>query len=583
MLLYILKLNSCLALCFLFYKLCFAKINAHKLKRFFLLFIVLFSIVIPFVTFTEYIETVEHIVVNHSINAKGSTSSIYNNQAPIHTRPKLDFSILWTIYYIGVLLFAFRFIKNLIKITQIIKTNIRHKQQQFVYILLETGIVPHSFFNYIFLNKSQFQDQKIPKAILLHEQAHAKQKHSFDILFIELFHIVMWFNPLIYFLKKDIKLNHEYLADATVINQGIETNTYQKLLLSLSMPLLDNTITHAINYAPIKNRLLMLKTTTKKATLQLRSVLFIPFLGILIFSFSTKETLSSPPKATNNKALDTYNQGVTEAMMAKYRKFINDFEQTNRIFLDKHIEAIEIYNMMTLEQQKTVKKHRKYRNPIHHKIEQTTQKQLTALKTSNTPLIIDGIRLDKASQQTFDFNTIVYHRKGRRYITVDDNPTSKIDCILAYTKEGYENIVLKKNYNVYYNLLLKYASYYNGVSNEDRDYVSEISLLKNQIKTIYNNFTAKEIELFHPLTLEAFMKRKTLNKKRGSKTAQEYNIIVKKINDIHYKAKKIYKYEDILLMEKLYNKMTEDEKKAAEPYPNLPYSLLKKIKNKHFK
>ena len=583
MLLYILKLNSCLALCFLFYKLCFAKINAHKLKRFFLLFIVLFSITIPFVTFTEYTETVEHIVINHGINEEDNTTTIYENHIPIDTRPKLDFNILWTIYYIGVLLFAFRFIKNLIKITQVIRANIKHKQQQFVYILLETNIVPHSFFNYIFLNKSQFQDQKIPKAILLHEQAHAKQKHSFDILFIELLHIALWFNPLIYFLKKDIKLNHEYLADATVINQGIETNTYQILLLSLSMPLLDNTITHAINYAPIRNRLLMLKTTTKKATLQLRSVLFIPFLGILIFSFSTKQILSSPPKATNNTTLNTYNQGVTEAMMAKYRKFINDFEQTNRIFLDKHIEAVEIYNMMTHEQQKTVKKYRKFKPSIHHSIEQTTQKQLTVLKTSDTLLIIDGIRLNKASQQTFDFNTIVYHRKGRRYITVDNGPTSKIDCIFAYTKEGYENIVLKKNYNLYYNLLLKYASYYNGVSNEDRDYASEILLLKNQIKTIYNNFTTREIELFHPLTLEAFMKRKTLSEKKHSKTVQEYNTVVKKINEESFKAKKTYKYEDILLMDKLYREMTEDEKKIVEPYPNLPYFLLKKIKNKHFK
>ncbi|HBY69604.1 MAG TPA: peptidase M56, partial [Flavobacteriaceae bacterium] len=75
---------------------------------------------------------------------------------------------------------------------------------------------------------------EIPEEVLLHEHAHAKQMHSVDILFIELLHVLFWFNPLFIFLKRSMKLNHEFLADRAVLKQGAETSVYQKLLLAYS-------------------------------------------------------------------------------------------------------------------------------------------------------------------------------------------------------------------------------------------------------------------------------------------------------------------------------------------------------------
>ena len=42
---------------------------------------------------------------------------------------------------------------------------------------------------------------------------HIEQKHSWDKLFIEFVQAVFWFNPIFYWLKKELFLIHEYLAD----------------------------------------------------------------------------------------------------------------------------------------------------------------------------------------------------------------------------------------------------------------------------------------------------------------------------------------------------------------------------------
>ena len=41
--------------------------------------------------------------------------------------------------------------------------------------------------------------------VLIHEKAHSEQYHSLDILLIEFLQVLVWFNPIIYFIKHSIK------------------------------------------------------------------------------------------------------------------------------------------------------------------------------------------------------------------------------------------------------------------------------------------------------------------------------------------------------------------------------------------
>ena len=99
---------------------------------------------------------------------------------------------------------------------------------------------------------------------MLHEQAHASQKHTADILFIEVLKVVFWFNPLFYLYKKEIKLNHEFLADRAVLKKGLDASVYKELLLSFSSNQNNLSLVNAINYSSIKKRFTVMKKQTSK-------------------------------------------------------------------------------------------------------------------------------------------------------------------------------------------------------------------------------------------------------------------------------------------------------------------------------
>jgi len=93
-------------------------------------------------------------------------------------------------------------------------------------------MAPFSFFSTIFVHDMDYEKEQIPQAVLLHELAHTRQKHSFDMIFIELLQILFWFNPLILLYKRAMRLNHEYLADAAVLQAKTDLFAYQNQLLN---------------------------------------------------------------------------------------------------------------------------------------------------------------------------------------------------------------------------------------------------------------------------------------------------------------------------------------------------------------
>jgi hypothetical protein len=123
----------------------------------------------------------------------------------------------------------------------------------------------------------------------LHEETHAKQKHSLDVLFIEFLQVLFWFNPLMYFMKKAIKLNHEFLADREVLDHGIKPSLYQNILLEFSSNSLQPQLANSINYSSIKKRFTVMKTKKSKKSNVLRSLLLLPLLALLLYGFSEKK------------------------------------------------------------------------------------------------------------------------------------------------------------------------------------------------------------------------------------------------------------------------------------------------------
>lgn len=327
MTLYLLKFSACLGLIYLFYKLCLENENFHLFKRYFLLVGLVLSTTIPLVSFEIpwYQEHVMEIVlpIKNANPIDGKIPSIELIQP--NEYPTVEMPIWFYIYglILGVLLI--RFLRGLYLITRKAVINEKLVHQNAHLVLIEEKIAPFSFGNYIFLNKSIYQTKGIESDILLHELTHVKQKHTWDILFVELFLIVFWWNPILYLYKKAIQLNHEFLADREVLAQT-QVSTYQQLLLQNAT---GNALylTSSSTFSITKKRFLMMTHHTSVTARILRGVACLPLILVLIAGFSdwslgqkTETKTQKPAPIPIDAANQTVKYKISKIFFAKGEK-----------------------------------------------------------------------------------------------------------------------------------------------------------------------------------------------------------------------------------------------------------------------
>lgn len=310
---YIIKSIACLFLFWAFYKLCLENLSNHWFKRWFLLLSIVSSIIIPAITFTEYIVFTPQVYSNLQSNTNEVLVMEGSAVNQVYDMDTINWKGLFlTLYGIGILVFGFRLFKNLGQILQRVKQNVKVKQGHGTKVLLKDVLPPHTFFNYIFLNKKKFEENNIPNEVLLHEEIHARQWHSIDVLFIEVLQVLFWFNPMVFLFKNAIKLNHEFLADSAVIKKTKAPKAYQNTLLSYLSKESENKyqsikMANAINYSSIKKRFKIMKKESSKKAVFLRSVLVLPLFALLLFGFS--ETKLVPiPNSSNTEIMDLQNE-----------------------------------------------------------------------------------------------------------------------------------------------------------------------------------------------------------------------------------------------------------------------------------
>ncbi|OEK01408.1 hypothetical protein BFP97_07695 [Roseivirga sp. 4D4] len=273
MMIYILKFIGCSGLLLLFYYGVLQNDRLFRFNRFFLLAIVAIALIVPLtVVKTKIIEVPVAQEVQTYDNPIGIESL---NYAPPLTElthePETAFSIpwesvLWAIYALITAILLIRFTRNLLTITRL-KDKAHIISDKGIKIVLREDIrASFSFLNLMYTNKMRYEQGNLPDEIIEHEKHHITQKHSYDIIYIEFVQCLLWFNPFIYFIKKAIKLNHEFLADQHVLKRQSSAYEYQKILLDITRKQLALTPAFAsnLNYGFTKKRLNMMTKNTNK-------------------------------------------------------------------------------------------------------------------------------------------------------------------------------------------------------------------------------------------------------------------------------------------------------------------------------
>jgi hypothetical protein len=337
---YFLKSATCLLLFWGFYKLFLEREKMFVFNRFFLLGSLVLSFIIPLITI--------EIMGKPATDLSTQPIDFINKNTAKNVTNSYEWQLLGFIIYsviVGVLLF--RLVFNIQKVLQKTRNVAKQFWQNVWLVLINEPQLPHAFLNYIFINKSDFENDKIETELLQHELEHVKQRHSYDIIFIQILKAIFWFNPILVLFEKSIKLNHEFLADQSVIRQFKNIKGYQYLLLEKAKGSINNHyLASSINYLITKKRLEMMTKKTNKLTVWAKTALSVGMCIILCFVFSNKVIAQG--------------KGVSDDLMKEYKTYVEKYSMKDcesvKVY-KKDIERMnEIYKEMSDEQQKSVKK-----------------------------------------------------------------------------------------------------------------------------------------------------------------------------------------------------------------------------------
>ncbi|MBX2872309.1 MAG: M56 family metallopeptidase [Saprospiraceae bacterium] len=200
--------------------------------------------------------------------------------------------VLYWGYWLGFLLMSIKLLHGLRVLTNEMRKARAKKAGKVVYLETEQERPTASFFSYIFWNaNTKAKDEKY-QLILEHEMVHVRQRHSVDVLLMELWVIVKWFNPIIYLYRRHLRLTHEYIADQFVVEQTGNRLAYAELMVESESEITTNRLTHKFN-SLTKMRLIMLARSKSNRWRYARYFLILPIALSLfaLFSFNVAATL----------------------------------------------------------------------------------------------------------------------------------------------------------------------------------------------------------------------------------------------------------------------------------------------------
>lgn len=316
---YLIQINLYLMLFYGFYVLVLRNETFFTLNRTYLLSTSVFALMIPLYR--------THWVQSFFITEKVQTS--WTNVNMMMTQgfaTPITKETTWTlgdyltlIYLLGVMLLSLRLIYKLLMVSKMFKSP-NHPEA-------------FSFFNKIFVNEQLPQKDQIEK----HEQTHAKQLHTADVLFFEILGIINWFNPIVFLYKKSIRHIHEFIADEQALHLLNNKKDYAMLLFSKSFGINPNSLTNNFfNQSLLKRRIQMLQKTKSRKTILLKYGLSAPLFLIAIILSSATISENKTIKQIENKIQPA--QSVAEIFIPKVVENLVVDNQNEKKELEKPIE-----------------------------------------------------------------------------------------------------------------------------------------------------------------------------------------------------------------------------------------------------
>ena len=326
---YLLPIALGLMVLWVAYRLLFTNSNRFQFNRFYLLAAMLFSLALPMfgllmgqsspqvVAFKQNL--LGGFMLNEITISYGEPTTVTLPEVEVATPTRIHFSlwqVLGVIYLIGVAVTALLFLFKMGKLVAMIIRSPKRKMDGYTMVFTHKEHGPYSFFRYAF-----FTDEKVNPDIIRHELSHISHHHSWDILMVELMKIFQWFNPFIYFYKRELQSLHEYIADDDVVATGADKRNYMMLILQQCTAVDFSDMSNNFSLILTKKRIKMITKHEKAKGFWWKLLATLPVLALLlivnarasaqqmkktdetVYEFSTKDITDIKIKIVDNDSI----------------------------------------------------------------------------------------------------------------------------------------------------------------------------------------------------------------------------------------------------------------------------------------
>ncbi len=314
-LVYILKSAACLAVFYLFYKLLMSRDTFHRFNRFALLGLLVLSSLLPLVEASvnspaavqETMLTLEQLLLMADIQPEGESMAAATPSA----------TVLWLraallVYLTGIVFFIVRNLCSLARLDRLIRQGKREaldsylpdrKEKNVRLVVHDHDIAPFSWMHWIVIARKDLEENG--REILIHELAHIRNRHSWDLLLADLCIFVQWFNPAAWLLKQELQNIHEYEADETVLREGVNARNYQMLLIKKAVGTRLYSMANSFNHSSLKKRITMMLKEKSNPWARAKYLYILPLAALAVTAFARPEVSAVADEISAVKVIAT--------------------------------------------------------------------------------------------------------------------------------------------------------------------------------------------------------------------------------------------------------------------------------------
>lgn len=264
MITYIVQVSVALILFYIGYALCLRHQTNFALLRGYLLFSIGTSVVTPLINLRAIAAMFVDVTPQPAFEATWLPEvTVTAIQTTTRENPDWIWTTLNTVYWVGAAISTVFLLISILKLRRMIATAKPKRDGAGWYYLMPDSPHSFSFFRYILLGKDA--NNTTQQTILTHERAHARLGHSFDVMFVRIVAILVWFNPLIYWFRRKLEEVHEFQADASIV-QPETANTYCELLVRETLEANHISLANHFNKSLTLKRIQMIRSLKQRIT-----------------------------------------------------------------------------------------------------------------------------------------------------------------------------------------------------------------------------------------------------------------------------------------------------------------------------